>query len=224
MWIQLSSLVAFWSILYFGLTFIFKNKPYEWCNRIVTIIHALIVCRLVEYSMYTEKPFERIGGPNAAIEEQALIFSCSYFIFDSVWILTMSSMNSWDPLMLVHHFIGVFMLPLAFIYNSNAAEISLALWAGELTNPFLQYRYFVKYHNMQDSSMAFWNDFCFAVVFIFIRVGYLSVLCCYFVTATGTPFIVKAFGIAFYIVGLAWSYKVVGFVKRKLSSKEKSVQ
>ena len=221
MWIQILLFVVFWSFLYFVLTFVFKNKPKEWCNRIVTIIHALIVCRMVEYSMYMEKPFDRIGGPNTDIEELALVFSNSYFIFDSIWILTMSSLNSTDPLMLVHHFIGVFMLPLAFIYKSSAAEITLALWAGELTNPFLQYRYFVKYHDKQNTAIAFWNDFCFAVVFIFIRLGYLSVLCYYFVAAPDVPVIIKIFGIIFYIVGLAWSYKVVGFVKRKLSGKNK---
>ena len=215
MWFLFISLVAFWFILYFGLTIVFKNKPLEWSNRIVTLVHSLVVCRLVEYSMYTEDPFSRIGGLNTANEERTLLFSWSYFIFDSTWCVYM---NSEDPLMLIHHFIGVFMLPLAFIFNSNAAEIALALWAGELTNPFLQYRYFFKFHNKQESRMAYWNDFFFALVFVFIRIGFLSVLCYYFVTAPHTALIVKVFGVAFYVVGVVWSYKIIGFVKRKLFS------
>ena len=212
-WLRLFVSVILWFILYLALKLIFKNKSSEWCNRIVTLVHSLVVCRLVEYSIWTDNPLYHVGGPNTQHEENSLVFSCSYFIFDTAWCLYMGSEG---PLMIVHHLIGVFMLPLSLISNSSAAEIVLALWGGELTNPFLQYRYYLKFYNKENGRIAFLNNLAFAVAFVFIRVGFFTVLCFYFVTSPNTSIIIKLFGVAFYLVGLAWSYKIIGFVKRKL--------
>jgi TLC domain. len=214
MWIELLTLTVFWSTLYFVVKFVFKAQSLEYCNRIVALTHSIVICRLIEYSAYISgNPFLRIGGENTDSEQHIMLFSSSYFIFDTVWCLFMKSEGL---LMLFHHFIGAVMLPIAYINGVSGAEILVALWAGELTNPFLQYRFFLKINNMAKGTLAFWNDFSFAVTFISIRVGFLSVLCYYFVKATHIPIMIKVFGIAFYIVGLVWSYKVIGFVKRKL--------
>eukprot|EP00111_Clytia_hemisphaerica_P012380 TCONS_00036363-protein len=211
---EITVLSFLWFTLYLMLR-VLSGKPEEWCNRTLTLLHSLVICRMIEYSAYTDgNPLHRIGGTNTVMEEKILMFACSYFIFDTIWLLFVKSDE--DPLILAHHAVGVLMLPLSHWYGSSGAEICVALWGGELTNPFLQYRFYLKYYTMQGSRLAFWNDFVFAVVFLIIRVIFFTVLCYQFMVAPKTHTLIKAFGLLFYFVGLSWSYKIIGFIQRKL--------
>lgn len=213
MWLNLAGLTSGWAAYYFCLCFVNRKCSAEWNCRIVALTHSVVVCRLVEYFIFLDSwPLYRIGGPNTYGEYIVLYFSASYFIFDLIWCLYMRFEG---PVMLAHHMVCVIGIPSIMYFGTNGAESTFCTWGGELTNPFLQIRWFLRETNNDNSKLFWWNDCIFAIMFLVVRAGIFSVLayCFYFAPC---PLIMKVLGLVFYFIGLYWCVKIFGFIKRKL--------
>lgn len=213
MLLLLGGSTCLWSIYYLCINFFNNKRTSEWNCRLVALTHSLVVCRLVEYFVFLESwPLYRLGGPNTNGEYTVLYFSGSYFIFDLIWSLYTGSEG---PVMLAHHLICVIGLPLIINTGLEGASVVFCIWGGELTNPFLQARWFLRETNNKDSKWAWWNDLIFALLFFIIRAGVFSVLVYNFYFST-SHFIIKMLGYAFYFVGLIWCVRIFSFARKKL--------
>lgn len=213
MLLKLGILTSIWAIYYFCLCIFNRKRSREWNCRIVAFTHSFLVCRMTEYFIFLDSwPLNRIGGQIMDNDYIILYFSASYFMFDLIWCLYMGTEG---PVMFVHHIVCVLGIPSVVYFGANSAEAIFCIWGGELTNPFLQIRWFLKETNHGSSSFSWWNDFLFALSFLFIRAGVFTVLAYYFYFAP-CQVGVKLLGYIFYAVGLIWCVKILGFVKRKL--------
>ena len=177
------------------------------------MIHSLTITKLVELSFIVEdNPFSNIGEKNSYVQNWAMIFSGGYFVFDFAWCLLKGNESM---LMLLHHVISIFSLIGGLWLNHSGAEICITLWGSELTNPFLQIRWFLKEVKEYDNDFGKLNDFTFFWIFAFSRIGIGSGLAYLFYHSEKTIFIIKIGGFLFYALSIVWMWQICLFVKRK---------
>ena len=93
-----------------------------------------------------------------------------YFTFDLIWCIKHG--ETW--VMLFHHVLTVIGL---FYYSFKISKqffIVYALGLTEITNPFLQVRWFLKHHGMRDGILFKIIEPCLIILFFVIRVLVLS--------------------------------------------------
>lgn len=133
-----------------------KSSVEEFFCRIVTLIHAVLVVVLSISSVFINQtwPFREPAGPNLAVQDGICILSIGYFLFDLSWCLYHST-EGW--FMLFHHLISITCFATALYRGIYGDEVTAILFATELTNPLLQFRWFllnVSWNKTRDSIMA----------------------------------------------------------------------
>jgi len=215
-----SASVISWTLLYCFISSTNSKQSGLWNCRIVAMIHSLTVTKLIELSfIYESNPFCIIGEKNSCMQNFALVFSGGYFVFDFAWCIIKGNEGA---LMLLHHVISILSLIGGLCLNHSGAEICITLWGSELTNPFLQIRWFLKELKQYDTSFGKLNDFLFFWFFAFSRVGVGTALAFLFYHAKKTIFIIKVGGFLFYGLSIVWMWQICLFVRHKYFKKRSS--
>ena len=217
-WYVLMS-IACWSLLYVFMLKINHLRSSEWNCRIVAMIHSLVASRLSEASFITdgENPFKTIGERNSHFQNFVLISSGGYFIFDFIWCIIMGTEGI---MMLMHHVISIFSLIGGLHLNHSGSEICITLWGSELTNTFLQTRWFLRETKQYDTSFGTFNDFTFFGIFSFTRMGIGTGLAYLFFKAEKTIIAIKVGGFFFWLISILWFWQIWKFVKRRYFTKK----
>lgn len=93
-----------------------------------------------------------------------------YFTFDLIWCITYGE----TPVMLFHHILTVTGLVYYSFKVSKQFYIVYALGLTEITNPFLQFRWFLKHHGMREGLLFKAVESILIALFFAIRVLVLS--------------------------------------------------
>lgn len=209
--------VILWTFLYYFV--VSKNSRHSelWNCRIIAMIHSLTITKLVEISFIFEgNPFYNIGGKNTSLQSFVMVMSGGYFFFDFVWCLLKGNEGF---LMLLHHIISILSLIGGFYLNHSGPEICMTLWGSELTNPFLQIRWFVREQQLYKSGFGVSNDMAFFFIFALARIGIGSGLAYFCYHSNKAIFVVKVGGFLFYGISIIWMWQICKVFKQKYLTK-----
>lgn len=168
-----------------------KRSSAEWNSRIVAITHAVVVTKIIDSSLLTDYwLFDHLGEVNTPLLTAAMSISAGYFLFKTSWCVYMKTETY---LMILHHVISLCCLIGSLWMNRCGAEVASGIWGSELTNPFLQFRWFLRETGRYHTMFALLNDVIFIVYFGVVRIligGYLlfNIYC-----STKPPFLIKIY-------------------------------
>ena len=83
MWDLVVGLTA-WSI-FFLLLQLNKRRSSEWNRHICAFMHTFVGCRWIEYHFLWPAQYELFSSPNTWWQQTLFTYTCSYFIFDTVY-------------------------------------------------------------------------------------------------------------------------------------------
>ena len=203
-----------WSAFYALLCCINRKKSYEWNCRIVATCHAILLTICVDIICFITGPWplSHIAEENTRLQSAALYISAGYFLFDTIWCIFMQTES---VLMTFHHVVSLVSLVGGLWYGRSASEITAVIWGSELTNPFLQIRWFLKQTNQYSSAFAKINDSLFFSLFAVVRIGIGGYLCYVVLISPNTIWWIKIGGVIFYSISVIWMWQIVKFAIRR---------
>lgn len=203
-----------WTCYYLILKKYYPQCSAEWISRLVAITHAVIATKCVEITLFTGPwTFDSLGYPNTSGQTWTMSISASYFIFETLWCIISGTEG---VMMMMHHFISVTAMVASLWMESSGSEVCAVLWGSELTNPFLQIRWFLKNGKMYNSTFAYINDWVFFLLFGMVRIGIGSYTAVQMFRAEQTPLSLKIGGYCFFGVSIIWMIKIVMFANWRL--------
>ena len=213
-----SSLI--WALAYLALCNVNHMHTSEWNCRIIAMIHSLLVTKLVEVMALITGPwpFTTLAHPNTSLQNITLIISAGYFIFDIIWCTVMQTEGY---TMMAHHVISGVSLVGVLLHGKSASEVVAVVWGSELTNPFLQIRWFLREAKAYDTNLSKVNDVIFIILFAFVRVGIGAYVYILVLQSATTIWWVKIGGTAFYLIGVVWMWQILCFARKRFFSTKK---
>ncbi|KAG8141561.1 hypothetical protein E2320_007166 [Naja naja] len=123
------------------------------------------------------------------------------------------------PLMLVHHSVSILGISASLALGESAAEVNAVIFGSELTNPFLQARWFLREKGLYPSLIGDVVDFLFVVLFAGVRIGVGAwLMYCVLVSPRPRVFI-KVGGFIMYAVSCVFMVSIFRFARRKTVKK-----
>ena len=208
-----------WTNVYL-LLFIVLRRPAEWTCRVVTTLHAFLLCGLGLASMFCLGPWpfdiHNMGQSNTQLHTDIVVLSLGYFLFDFAWCV---SMQTEGLVMLLHHVVSMFGFGYVLYSGRYGCEITGVLGASEITNPLLQFRWFLKYSEMYSGTLERVVDWTFACLFCSIRFGAGSMFFFTFFFSPHVNIIALLGGTGFYIISVVFSVQVALYMHHKYLTK-----
>ena len=215
------SMFFIWTSLYCILCIINPHQSYEWNCRLLTIIHASLTTLLSYWCAFITGPwaFDALGAPNTPLQSFITTFTLGYFLFDFLWCLSMGN-EGLD--MLLHHAISLSGLTYVVMTGHSGSELVATTFGSEVSNPFLQLRWFMRETGQYESLAAKINDVVFMSLFLFWRLGPGSFLCYYTISAAKPGLFIKIGGLSLYIMGWMWAFFIIKFARKRFWGKRKT--
>ena len=134
-------------------------------NRIVSLCHAL-VC--IVYSTYHYLYFNPpvCGSLNTTLHRQCLVFSMSYFIYDTLAMLYDGLM---DGAMAIHHPLCIFAMYLPLYENTQGNFTMLAVYITEISNPAMTSRHILRLSGRRYTLAYEICEICYLALYIWGR-------------------------------------------------------
>ncbi|XP_062450549.1 TLC domain-containing protein 5-like [Rhea pennata] len=195
-----------------------KHRSYEWSCRLVTLLHGVIVTCLSGYIALLDGPWPltHAGSPNTSLQTHVLSLTLGYFIFDLGWCLYFQTEGD---LMLFHHTLSICGMIMVLGLGKSATEVNAVVFVSEITNPLLQTRWFLREIGCYHSILGEVVDFFFVFLFLVLRIGGGALIVYAMVTSPDPIWLLKAGGLAMYIVSLRFMVEISCFVRRKILKK-----
>ncbi|XP_038886579.1 TLC domain-containing protein 5-like [Benincasa hispida] len=208
--------VISWTLGFIFLRKLLPNRSFEFCNRLISTIHACLAVTLASISVRNWRcPICPLASQSSPFQMQTLAVSCSYLIYDMV-CCHFDKKVSLDNT--IHHLVSIVGIAAGFAYQKCGSEMVAALWITEISSPFLHLREILKEIGYKGTDLNLAADIGFAVIFSSARmVGgpYLT-----YMTLTATvPFLIKAMALGLQLVSAYWFYKIVRMVRFKLNNR-----
>ena len=210
--------VVCWLLLYVLLLRWNKTCDAEWNARILACLHAFLVCRAVEY-YYKEWPWslQEFGRPNTIYQNRILEFTASYFVFHAFngFLMQVESI-----VMHIHHITSLMAVLSTYYINSSGYEILQVLWAAEFTNPFLQFRWFMRSMELHTTKLAVINEIIFVAMFVINRMGFLMYMSFHmFFVVENVHCVVKYTGFIILLINVTFMKQIIMFIRKRVGKK-----
>ncbi|CAG9762801.1 unnamed protein product [Ceutorhynchus assimilis] len=165
-----------WRLIYVLLRAYLKERPPLFSCRICSFIHGFVAAFMgINQCFLFDWPFEHPEWKTSYLQTFILNMSWGYFIHDTFWML---KYEREDKTMMCHHLICIFALTRIIFKGYSGAQTTCALGCMELTNPFLQIRWFLRTYGFQSAPVFYSTEISFFLVFIVVRL----ILGTYFLT------------------------------------------
>ncbi|XP_072449648.1 TLC domain-containing protein 5 isoform X2 [Chiloscyllium punctatum] len=213
--------LIFWVSLYLSFCQFNNQQHYEWNCRLVTLIHGVFIVCFSAYVGFIDGPwpFTHPGSPNTELQTQVLCLSLGYFIFDMCWCIYFQTEGL---VMLSHHCLSILGIVMVLALGHSAVEVNAVIFGSELTNPFLQIRWFLRESGHYHSVLGDIVDLLFVLLFSCVRIGIGGrLLYCELTSPVPLP-VVKLAGVAMYAVSWLFMLSIVKFAWRKINHKYKT--
>nr|XP_006819731.1 PREDICTED: transmembrane protein 136-like [Saccoglossus kowalevskii] len=142
-----------------------------------------------------------------------LVICVGYFIFDIGWCIWFYDPN--EKFMLLHHILTIFGMFLVLHSGRAGTELSATIFGTELSNPFLQIRWFMRESGYDNTWLYEINDFVFMMVFFICR----SCIGTYFLYTEWShprPWLrFKLGGTAIYLISVVFTINIASFAFKK---------
>ena len=219
----------FWWFLYLLIHYFVKidNKSpknqIDTNNRLISIIHGLfsIYVSLIDY--FQERS-GICGNLNTYYQNNAMIISCSYFLYDFIACnldrISNLAMN-------LHHLVCIFGFYGAILYNNSATEIMGALLLTEITNPSMHLREILKNYGLKKTKIYLVFDLIYMTKYILARLVFSIPQIIYALKCKEILLVVKLAAIFLWAQSLVFGYRMLGIFKYRykeyLERKEKKI-
>lgn len=205
-----------WTMMFILIRKMFPDRSFDFCNRIVSTIHALLGVSLASLSVQDWRcPVCPLASKSSPWQMKTLAVSVSYMIYDLVCCLFDKRMNLDNS---VHHIVSIVGIGAGLAYQKCGSEMVAALWITEISSPFLHARELLKEIGYRDTDLNLAIDVMFAIIFSFARMGvgpYLAYVTC----TADNPMLIKMMAMGLQLVSLFWFYKIVRMVRYKLTKR-----
>ena len=201
-----------WSLYYMVLRRVNKICSPEWNSQVVSFTHALLVVQACGFCLFKwPLSIEELDQENTSCQINVIYFSLSYFIFDTCLGVYMKTESF---VMVMHHFVIMGILSASLYLERYGYGCTLMLIVGELTNPMLKIRWFLRSKELQHTTFSVVNEALFVMLFIILRMFFGSYLL-YVVLLSGVNIPLKCLVIAVHIVNCAFMYEICKLVKKR---------
>ncbi|KAM7514113.1 hypothetical protein LguiA_003696 [Lonicera macranthoides] len=205
--------VVSWTTGFLVIRRVLPNKSFEFCNRIVSTIHATLAVILASLCVQDwTSPVSPSASKSSPIQMKTIGVSLSYMIYDLACCLFDKHVKLDNS---IHHLVSIVGLAAGLSYQMCGSEMVAALWVTELSSPFLHLRELLKECGYKDSDLNFAADISFAVIFTVARMiggPYIT----YVTLSANNPFLIKAMALGLQLVSAFWFYRIARMVKYKL--------
>ncbi|XP_024970903.1 transmembrane protein 136-like isoform X1 [Cynara cardunculus var. scolymus] len=198
---------------------VFPKRSFDFCNRIVSTIHAVFAVVLSSLSVQDWRcPVCPLAANSSPLQMRALAVTLAYLIYDLVCCLFDTNIKIDNA---VHHLVSIVGIGAGLAYEKCGSEMVAALWITEISSPFLHLRELLKELGYKDTDLNLAADVSFAAIFTFARMCFGPYLC-YVTLSANNPFLIKAMALGLQLVSAFWFYKIVRMVKQKLIKRSKT--
>lgn len=160
---------SLWTIHYFIVRLLMKNKSAEFCNRIITLAHgsSVAIMGLNQCFIGEVSPIHHPDLPTTNPQKLIMVWSLGYFLFDLGWCIAYRSETA---LMICHHLCAIASLYTMLNKDTSGGQTTCSLGALEVTNPFLQARWFVRTYGYHKTPLFHSVEIVYVLTFLFIRI------------------------------------------------------
>lgn len=208
--------VISWSTAFVLIRKAFPKRSFEFCNRLVSTIHAVLAVTLASLSVEDWScPVCPLASNSSPKQMKALAVSLSYLIYDLICCLFDKKVNVDNS---VHHLVSIVGIGAGLAYGKCGSEMAAALWITEISSPFLHLRELLKELGYRDTDLNLTVDILFALIFTIARMicgPYLT----YVTLKARNPLIIQAMAMSLQLVSAFWFYKIARMVKYKLTKR-----
>ncbi|CAL9180148.1 unnamed protein product [Musa hybrid cultivar] len=208
--------VLFWTATFLLVRNVFRNRSFDFCNRVVSTVHSAVAVGLASLSVqHWGCPVCHLASRSSELQMKALAVTLSYLIYDLICCL-FDKIPRMDNS--VHHIVGIVGIAAGLAYGMCGSEMVAAMWLTEISSPFLHMRELLKELGYRDTNLTLAFDILFAAIFSLARmVGgpYLT-----YVTLTADyPLLIKAMALGLQLVSAFWFYKILRMVRHKITKR-----
>ncbi|KAL1505549.1 hypothetical protein ABEB36_005091 [Hypothenemus hampei] len=158
----------FWRFLYLIFRYFFQNQSMEFSSRIVSFIHGFMSGFMgINQCFLLDSPFDHPEWKTNYVQSFILTMSIGYFLHDTWWTWMYDRK---DKIMLCHHILCVFSLSRIIFKGYSGAQATCSLGCMELTNPFLQIRWFLTTAGRRSTAVFVSTEITFFVIFFLVRI------------------------------------------------------
>ncbi|KAL4584265.1 hypothetical protein LXL04_008861 [Taraxacum kok-saghyz] len=198
----------------------FPKRSFDFCNRIVSTIHALFAVVLSSMSVQDWRcPVCPVASDSSPLQMRALAVTLGYLIYDLVCCLFDDKNIKIDNS--VHHLVSIVGIGAGLAYGKCGSEMVASLWITEISSPLLHLREILKELGHKDTDFNLAADVSFAVIFSLARMGFGPYLC-YITLSANNPILIKAMALGLQLVSAFWFFKIARMVKYKLIKRSAS--
>lgn len=210
------SCICFWLVLLLFLQW-FNKRDVAWNSRIVSLLHAVIVCRCCEYCWLTEStwPLSNFGGEMTSCQFIPISITAAYFVYDTFVCFYLKE----DMVIVLHHFISGTVVLFSWYVSKSGPEIVLAIWTSELTNPSLNLRYWLSETGSDKGLFSLLNDVLFFTGFLFLRFGVGTYMIYELYNSQNSLLLVKLGSLLFYILNICLLYQMLCVIRDMIFKK-----
>lgn len=208
-----------WTTLFVLVRRVFKNRSFDFCNRLVSTTHAILGVVLSSLSVQDWRcPVCPIASTSSPKQMQILGVSLAYMVYDLGCCLFDKKIKLDNS---IHHLVSIVGIGSGLAYQKCGSEMVACLWITEISSPFLHLREILKELGYKDTDLNLAADIAFAVIFSFARMVCGPYLV-YITLSADNPFLIKAMASGLQLVSAFWFYKIARMVKHKLIKRNKS--
>ncbi|XP_049388218.1 uncharacterized protein LOC125852530 [Solanum stenotomum] len=211
--------VVSWTTLFLLTRKLFPNRTFDFCNRLVSTIHAILAVTLSLISVQDWNcPLCPLASRSSHKQMRALAVTVGYLIYEFVCCLFDKQVKIDN---LIHHLVSVVGLGAGLAYEWCGSEMVAALCVTEISSPFLHMREILKEIGYKDTDFNLAADVLFAVIFSCARMiggPYLT----YVTLSADNPILIKAMALGLQLVSAFWFYKIARMIMYKFSKRNKA--
>lgn len=193
-------------------------------NRIVSIVHASVLFLLSVFDYYYHHR-DNCGSPNTEFQNDILMFSTSYFIYD---ILISIYFKILDSGMLYHHLFVIFSMYSGMLFNNSAEEMIRAMISAEVSNPIMHIRKILSNSGMKETKLHLFLEYIYFVLYIGSRMIFGTMIAYFTVFCMSNLLIVKIGGSGVFVQSILYSKNMLKILedrkRERLERKSKGVE
>ncbi|KAK1555673.1 hypothetical protein Q3G72_029782 [Acer saccharum] len=205
--------VISWTATFLFIRKVFSKRSFEFCNRIVSTIHAILAVTLAALSVQDWTcPVCPLASKSSPAQMKTLAVSLAYLIYDLVCCLFGDQISIDNT---IHHLVSIVGVVAGLSYQKCGSEMAATAIITEISSPFLHLRELLKELGYRDTGLSLIADITFAVIFSIARMiggPYL----CYVTLSANNPLLIKAMALGLQLVSAFWFYKIARMVRYKL--------
>ncbi|XP_019058168.1 PREDICTED: transmembrane protein 136-like isoform X2 [Tarenaya hassleriana] len=143
--------VVSWALIFMVTRRIFSKRSFEFSNRLVSTLHAIVSVSLASLSVQDWGcPLCPLASKSSPQQMKTLAFTLSYMIYDLI-CCQFDKRVVLDNV--VHHLVTIVGIVSGLSYQRCGTEMVAALWITEISSPFLHLRELLKEFGYRDTCL-----------------------------------------------------------------------